>query len=119
MPRLEAEIAHLKIRKRRRLRLPQPRTLDLHFHDTQGRLRLWSRSRAVVPWSCFDVACELYVLLDRGVPVGVRAHLEGDWVSCTYMGPGGATLAMSKKEFAALCLGVVKAQASRREIAGR
>lgn len=113
MPCLEPEVAHIEVRQRRCLPLPGPRVLDLHYRDARGSLRLWSRAWPVSPVAGLKQASSLYLLLDRGDPVIVRAIKVGDEVLCAHISPSGETAStLTQERFDELCLGVVLIQTS-------
>ena len=92
---------------------PGPRGLDLHYRDARGSLRLWCRAWPVLPRAGLDQSSDLYLLLDRGDPVIVRATKVGDEVLCGLISPSGeATSTLTQDRFDDLCLGVVLIQTS-------
>ena len=111
MPCLEPEVSHIEVRQRRCLPLPGPRVLDLHYRDARGSLRLWSRAWPVLPMVGLDQSSNLYLLLDRGDPVIVRATKVGDEVVCALISPSGETAStLTQERFDDLCLGIVLIQ---------
>jgi hypothetical protein len=113
MPCLEPEVSHIEVRQRRCLPPPEPRVLDLHYRDGRGALRLWTRAWPVLPMAGLDPSSNLYLLLDRGDPVIVRATKVGEEVICALIRPSGETAStLTQERFDDLCLGVVLTQIS-------
>lgn len=114
MPQLEPELIHLAGRERPQLRQPAVRNLDLHYRDAKGRLQLWSPSWPVLPRDDFDLGSDIYLLLDQGDAVVMRATMENGQVTCTQISPNGArSFTVSREEFASRCLGAVQTTAWR------
>ena len=109
MPTLEPELAHLTIAQRPPQRQPGLRRFDLHYRDTKGRLQRWSPAWPILPWEAFDPAYDLYLVLDQGDPVVVRAALENGRVVCTQINADDAQPStMSREEFDHICLAIVQ-----------
>jgi hypothetical protein len=108
MPQLEPELSHLTTHERMPLRQPAQRKLDLYYRDAKGHLRLWSRLWPVLPREDFDPECSIYLILEQGAAVVMRATMENGQVMCTQINPNGArSFAVSMEEFTHLCLAVV------------